>query len=92
MRAVQRLIDGGEDPGKAIVAALKEKGTNVSAVAERYELVREDFSRVIHGRRVPTATDLEVLANELGGTPKAWLGAWFRWNESKAQRQLAAAR
>ena len=89
MQAVEKLVEAGEDPGKAIVAVLRERGTNVKAVAEQHDLVREDFSRVIHGQRVPRERELDALVHTLGGSRRRWLSSWFRWNERKALQQLA---
>ncbi|MFL5909457.1 MAG: hypothetical protein ACJ768_02645 [Gaiellaceae bacterium] len=91
MRAVQKAIDDGVAPNKAIIAALKEKGTNVTQIAKKHGVIREELSRVINGRQVPTDPELDVLAAELGGTRAAWRRAWWTWNQPQDTRTPALA-
>ncbi|MFL5912743.1 MAG: hypothetical protein ACJ768_19530 [Gaiellaceae bacterium] len=91
MRAVQKLIDDGRDPNKAIIAVLKARGTNVTQIAKKHGVIREELSRVINGRQVPTDPELDVLAAELGGTRAQWRRAWWTWNQPAELRQEALA-
>lgn len=91
MKAVQKKVDEGMDPADALRAALTEAGTSVSKLSRDHQLGREEISKVVNFRAVPTIEQLDALIASLGGTRSGWLEAWLEWAATTHRRIVRQA-
>lgn len=84
MEKVKQAVDAGIS---FPVAVRENLGIEIQEFCAKRKLIRQEFSAMLNGRRVPDEKQLNALIGALGGNRDGWLDFWF----SIAQRKATAA-
>lgn len=82
MEKVKKAVDAGISFGTAVRENI---GGDAQEFCRKNKLIRQEFSAMLNGRRVPDDKQIAALIKAAGGSRRGWLDLWF----ATAQRRAA---